>query len=171
MHQPYYREGLDGNYQLPWVYLHGIKDYADMAAHLEAHPAMKSVVNFAPVLLEQIDDYSMQLKDYLADGSAMRDPLLNILAGTTPIPIHREGRRSLIENCRRAHAPRMIEPHPQFKALNRLAGKFPEKESASDDALYLDYLHPQYFIDLLIWYHLAWMGNSLKSNPLRNPHI
>ncbi|MHB1145160.1 MAG: hypothetical protein ACYCZS_09705, partial [Thiobacillus sp.] len=27
MHQPYYREGLKGAYHLPWVYLHGIKDY------------------------------------------------------------------------------------------------------------------------------------------------
>ncbi len=165
MHQPYYRQGLDGDYQLPWVYLHGIKDYADMAAHLEAHPAMKTVVNFAPVLLEQLDDYAVQLKDYLAYGSAMHDPLLNYLAGTIPIPSDREGRRSLIANCRRAHAPRMIEPHPQFRDLNRLADKFPERRSQSVDALYLDYLDPQYFIDLLIWYHLAWMGNSLKHNP------
>ncbi|HIE54310.1 MAG TPA: hypothetical protein EYP90_03855 [Chromatiaceae bacterium] len=32
---PYYQEGLDGKYRLPWVYLHGIKDCADMAAHLD----------------------------------------------------------------------------------------------------------------------------------------
>ena len=56
MHQPYYREGLKGAYHLPWVYLHGIKDYSDMAAHLERYPAMRAVVNFAPVLLEQGGD-------------------------------------------------------------------------------------------------------------------
>ena len=50
MHQPYYREGLKGAYHLPWVYLHGIKDYSDMAAHLERYPLMRAVVNFAPVL-------------------------------------------------------------------------------------------------------------------------
>ena len=36
---------------MPWVYLHGIKDYSDMAAHLERYPAMRAVVNYAPVLL------------------------------------------------------------------------------------------------------------------------
>ena len=73
MHQPHYKDGLDGDYQLPWVYLHGIKDYDDMAAHLENHPQMKAVVNFAPVLLEQLDDYTRQLKDYLGKGSIMQD--------------------------------------------------------------------------------------------------
>ncbi len=65
MHQPWYQEGIDGEYKLPWVYLHAIKDYEDMVAHLEAHPQMHVVVNFAPVLLEQLDDYALQLKNWL----------------------------------------------------------------------------------------------------------
>ncbi len=36
MHQPQYRDALTGQYVLPWTYLHAIKDYTDMAAHLEA---------------------------------------------------------------------------------------------------------------------------------------
>ena len=81
MHQPYYRKGLEGEYRLPWVYLHGIKDYADMAAHLENNPQMRAVVNFAPILLEQLQDYATQLRRYLEDGAPMLDPLLNTLAG------------------------------------------------------------------------------------------
>ena len=38
MHQPDYRNYETGEFMLPWVYLHAIKDYSDMAAHLEAHP-------------------------------------------------------------------------------------------------------------------------------------
>ena len=68
MHQPFYREGLDGDFHLPWVYLHGIKDYTDMAYHLERHPGLRAVVDFAPVLLEQIDIYSRQLADWLQQG-------------------------------------------------------------------------------------------------------
>ena len=34
MHQPWYRESQEGDYRLPWVYLHALKDYVDMAAHL-----------------------------------------------------------------------------------------------------------------------------------------
>ena len=105
MHQPFYQEGLNGKYHLPWVYLHGIKDYADMANHLEQHPKMKSVVNFAPILLEQLDDYSQQLGNFLKTGAEMQDDLLNILAGTKPIPDNAADRKLLIDACRRAHAP------------------------------------------------------------------
>ncbi|HID45150.1 MAG TPA: glycoside hydrolase, partial [Chromatiaceae bacterium] len=95
MHQPYYREGLDGDYQLPWVYLHAIKDYDDMADHLENHPEMKAVVNFAPVLLEQMDDYAKQIQAFLGTGKAMADPLLNLLGGATAIPSNVSERREL----------------------------------------------------------------------------
>jgi alpha-amylase/alpha-mannosidase (GH57 family) len=56
MHQPPYRDALSGRYVLPWTYLHAIKDYTDMAAHLEEVPGAKAVVNFTPVLIEQIED-------------------------------------------------------------------------------------------------------------------
>ena len=57
MHQPQYRDAFTGQYALPWTYLHAIKDYADMAAHLEAAPAARAVVNFTPLLLEQLDGH------------------------------------------------------------------------------------------------------------------
>ncbi len=38
MHQPEYRDLRNGEYCLPWTYLHTIKDYVDMAAHLEDVP-------------------------------------------------------------------------------------------------------------------------------------
>ena len=164
MHQPYYQEGLNGKYHLPWVYLHGIKDYADMASHLEKRPKMKSVVNFAPILLEQIDDYSRQLEDYLATGAVMRDDLLNILAGAKPVPEDPAERKELIDACRRAHAPRMIEPYTQFSRLSRMFQCMPDKSSGEFNHFVMEYLDPQYFIDLLVWYHLAWMGHSLKSS-------
>ena len=81
MHQPWYQKGIEGDYMLPWVYLHAVKDYSDMAAHLETYPQMKVVVNFAPVLLEQLNDYVDQLQAWLEHGHRMRDPMLNLLAG------------------------------------------------------------------------------------------
>ena len=33
-----------GEFTLPWVYLHALKDYTDMAAHLERHPRVRAVV-------------------------------------------------------------------------------------------------------------------------------
>ena len=63
MHQPEYRDLQSGEFKLPWTYLHVIKDYVDMVAHLEAVPNAKAVVNFAPILLEQIEEYAKE-KDF-----------------------------------------------------------------------------------------------------------
>ncbi len=162
MHQPYYRKGLNGEYQLPWVYLHGIKDYDDMAAHLERHPRMKAVVNFAPVLLEQLTDYANQIRQFLDTGNGMDDSMLSMLAGATPIPDNAKGRRELIQACRRAHAPRMIEPYPQFQGLLQM---FPLEDQAGGQEILVSYLDDQYFVDLLVWYHLAWCSHRLKQTP------
>lgn len=34
MHQPDYCDHARGEFTLPWVYLHALKDYSDMAAHI-----------------------------------------------------------------------------------------------------------------------------------------
>ena len=46
MHQPEYRDRQTGKFQLPWTYLHAIKDYVDMAVHLENEPDAKAVMHF-----------------------------------------------------------------------------------------------------------------------------
>ena len=91
MHQPEYRNLQSGEFKLPWTYLHVIKDYVDMAAHLEAAPDAKVVVNFAPILLEQIEEYARQINSYLHDKTPFTDPLLFALAdnaGITSMPCY-----------------------------------------------------------------------------------
>ena len=58
MHQPDYRHHVTGEFALPWTYLHAIKDYTDMAYHLEQSPQARAVVNFVPMLLDQLEDYT-----------------------------------------------------------------------------------------------------------------
>lgn len=166
MHQPWYRNGLDGEYRLPWVYLHGMKDYSDMAAHLEQHPRMRCVVNFAPVLLEQIDDYARQLSAFLKNGAPMQDKLLNLLAGVEAIPQDKAARAELIADCQRCHAPTMVHPHLPFQRLFKMIGATDESGIGSQRfRCSLAYLSDQYFLDLLTWYHLAWVGQSLQELP------
>jgi len=168
MHQPFYREGLDGDFRLPWVYLHGLKDYTDMAAHLEQHPAMHAVVDFAPVLLEQIDIYAQQLSDWLTRGAVMADPLLNLLAGATEIPRDATARQQLIADCKRCNPATMVEPYPAFSRLMSWTRHC--DPDAHDEAHFdagqvpLEYLSEAYFVDLLVWYHLAWTGYSLRQH-------
>ena len=167
MHQPWYQEGIGGDYHLPWVYLHAIKDYADMAFHLEEHPKMHVVINFAPVLLEQLDDYANQLGNWLSDGTRMRDPLLNKLSGAEAIPDDLTERYKLLCDCRRAYAPKMIDPYPAFKRLlDPVDNIFPGDDCVADDVEFLQYLDEQYFVDVLVWYHLAWLGYSLKQTDI-----
>ncbi len=56
MHQPVYE--LEGTYLMPWVRLHAVKDYLDMALFLERFPKLKLNFNIVPALLDAIIDYS-----------------------------------------------------------------------------------------------------------------
>lgn len=165
MHQPYYRDGLDGLYRLPWVYLHAIKDYADMVAHLEEFPAARVVVNFAPVLLEQLDDYGHQMRQWLQYEKPMLDPLLNLVAGAAEIPASPEKRAEIITACQRAYAPTMIDRHAPFRELVDIA--LDQYSAGELDAVRVSYLRQQFFVDLLMWYHLAWMGESVRRQDFR----
>ncbi|MCG7924991.1 MAG: glycoside hydrolase family 57 protein [Candidatus Thiodiazotropha taylori] len=160
MHQPYYKGPEGSDYLLPWVYLHGLKDYADMAAHLEHVPDAKAVVNFAPVLLEQIDDYSEQIAAWLKTGKLIKDPLLAALAGPG-LPVDVASRKSLISACLRANEHRLIS---RFKHFNELADLV--KHTLENERM-VGYLNDQCLVDLLVWYHLAWVGECQRVNDLR----
>ncbi|MCW5574015.1 MAG: glycoside hydrolase, partial [Steroidobacteraceae bacterium] len=81
MHQPDYRDALTGESVQPWTALHALKDYSDMAAHLEANPQARAVVNFTPVLLEQLEDLAREVTAHLAGGTPLRDPVLAAVTG------------------------------------------------------------------------------------------
>lgn len=155
MHQPHYRDPLDGAHVLPWTYLHAMKDYVDMAAHLEDSPGARAVVNFTPLLLEQIEDYRNQVSQFLNQGVPLRDPLLAALAGTG-LPSHLEGRRDLVYACMRANEHRLIgrfRPYAELVEMARLALRRLDGVA---------YLANQFLIDLLMWYHLAWVGEKVR---------
>ncbi len=160
MHQPEYRDLRNGEFCLPWTYLHTIKDYVDMAAHLEAMPKAKAVINFAPILLEQIDDYSQQLDGYLHHGNALRDPLLRSLAEAV-IPKNPQKRISLIKECLRANEHRLIDRFDHFKKLANMA------KAVLEDPEILNYYDDQYLADLLVWYHLAWIAETVRRKDSR----
>ena len=160
MHQPEYRDLRNGEYHLPWTYLHTIKDYVDMVVHIENNSAAKAVVNFAPVLLEQIDDYAHQLDDYLNHGKALRDPLLSALAD--PVMLLDDGHRVfIIKSCLRANKERLVDRYPVFKILSEMA------ETALIKRDTLCYHSEQFFVDLIVWYHLAWTAETYIENDKR----
>ena len=112
MHQPDYRDYSTGDFVLPWVYLHAIKDYTDMAYHLEQHPQVKAVVNFVPVLLDQLEDYEQQF----ASGE-IRDPLLRLLTRENLNDLTEEERLLVLDSCFRSNHTKMVAPYPSYKRL------------------------------------------------------
>ncbi|NOZ54484.1 MAG: glycoside hydrolase [Gammaproteobacteria bacterium] len=155
MHQPVYANRLSGEYHLPWTYLHAIKDYTDMAAHLESVPGAQAVVNFAPILLEQIDDYARQVNAYLKTGAAINDPLLAAL-GNAVLPVEISQRIGLVGDCLRANKTRLIDRFEDYKRLAEMASWFMSHPEANI------YINNQFLVDLIMWYHLAWLGETVR---------
>lgn len=155
MHQPEYRECEGGRFELPWTYLHAIKDYVDMAAIIEQTPGARAVVNFAPILLEQIEDYARQVSDFLEDDRPLRDPLLSALAMPV-LPTDDDQRIWLMKACLRANRERLIDRFPPFRLLAEVAPSIEANPAA------VKYLDQQYFADILTWYHLAWLGETVR---------
>ncbi len=120
MHQPQYRDALTGQYVLPWTYLHAIKDYTDMAAHLEANPAARAVVNFTPVLIEQLEELAERIAGHLRHGNPLPDPVLGLL-GPANVPVQPAERLALLQACLRAQRTQMIERFGPYLELATIA--------------------------------------------------
>jgi alpha-amylase/alpha-mannosidase (GH57 family) len=159
MHQPQYRDALTGQYALPWTYLHAIKDYTDMAAHLEGSPAARAVVNFSPVLIEQIQEIGQRVAGHLRSGAPLPDPVLALL-GPDPVPTEPVARLGLLRSCLRAQRKQMIERFGPYLELATLAETLATPER-------ITYASDQLIHDLAVWYHLAWLGETVRrSNDL-----
>ncbi|MGH8253594.1 MAG: glycoside hydrolase [Steroidobacteraceae bacterium] len=159
MHQPQYRDAVSGEYILPWTYLHAIKDYADMAAHLEANDQARAVVNFAPILIEQLEELAARISAHLTDAEPLPDPLLAMLS-EVPLPLEPAARQALLQACLRAQRTRLIDRYPAYAELADLALTFDTPERVG-------YASDQYLRDIAMWYHIAWLGETVKRSDAR----
>ncbi len=164
MHQPVYR--LRGEDSAPWTYLHGIKDYADMAAHLEQVPGARAVVNFSPSLLGHLAQLTAELSlavhaldrdDPAAACAALHEPTL--IALLQP-PTDEAARRALFARCLQVHPRTMLGRYPAFEQLGALVAPVLKSPALSR------YLAPGCLDDLLVWFHVAWFGEAARRESL-----
>ncbi|HSI45178.1 MAG TPA: glycoside hydrolase family 57 protein [Methylophilus sp.] len=153
MHQPDYRDQVSGEYVLPWTYLHALKDYSDMAYHLEQNPKARVTFNFVPILVEQLLDYAEQSRI-----GQWRDPLLRLLACPDLDHVTDADCQLIVDSCFKAHHEKMLSPFPHYQRLLHLY-ELVEPVMKSGQ---FHYLSAQYKADLLVWYHLAWTGEGLR---------
>jgi alpha-amylase/alpha-mannosidase (GH57 family) len=152
MHQPDYRNYMTGEFELPWTYLHAMKDYTDMASHLEQNPEATAVFNFVPVLLDQLEVYARAFEQ-----GHVPDPLLRLLQHENFDELTVEQRDLIVDSCFRCNHLNMIEPYPRFTHLYQIFKLLEEQGEGS-----FQYLSGKYLSDLLVWYHLVWTGESVR---------
>jgi alpha-amylase/alpha-mannosidase (GH57 family) len=140
-HQPYYPDDFGGENPMPWVRLHGTKDYLGMALHLEEVPELRCTINLVPSLLIQIEAYVQGATDKHLEVSRMPADGLS-----------REDALYLLDHFFMAHADAMIRPHPRYFEL------FQQRGLGVDSAEQcLGRFRERDFRDLQVWSNLSWM--------------
>ncbi len=160
MHQPQYRDALSGEYVLPWTYLHAIKDYIDMAAHLEAQPNARAVVNFTPVLIEQLQELAQRIDAHVKQRRAPAGSRCCACSGPIRSRAAPQERLDLLKACLRAQRKHLIERYGPFLELATIAETLATVER-------IPYASDQLIHDLAVWYHLAWMGETVRRSDAR----
>jgi alpha-amylase/alpha-mannosidase (GH57 family) len=141
-HQPWYPDDVAGENPMPWVRLHGVKDYWGMATHLLEVPEMHCTINLVPSLLVQLSAYTdhaasdrfLDVSRLPADGLTEEDALF------------------LLEHFFMANAEQMILPFPRYGELytRRALGRSSAKEA-------LRRFTERDLRDLQVWFNLAWV--------------
>ncbi|TAN41429.1 MAG: glycoside hydrolase [Nitrospirae bacterium] len=150
MHQPYYKDPMTDQYRLPWVRLHGTKDYLDMVEILREFPAIRQNFNLVPSLLEQLVDYTdNQAKDLYLEIS--RKKAADLLE---------DEKAFILENFFLAHWDNMIRPFPRYYELLVKRGTHLIK---SDLARAVKYFTTGDFLDLQVFFNLCWIDPLFRS--------
>lgn len=141
-HQPYYPDDVAGETLMPWVRLHGVKDYWGMAMHLDEVPEMHATINLVPSLLVQLHSLTERRQE---------DKLLR-LSRIAADDLSRDDALYLLDNGFMAHLDRMIQPHPRYFELWRQRGFGIDSAEQA-----LKRFRARDLRDLQVWANLAWV--------------
>jgi alpha-amylase/alpha-mannosidase (GH57 family) len=141
-HQPYYPDDVTGENPMPWVRLHGVKDYYGMALHLLEFPEMRCTINLVPSLL-------LQLQAYIERGAS--DRFLDV-SRIPAADLSEDDCLFLLDHFFMANADHMIRPFPRYAELHqrRAFGR-----SSARDALRR--FQTRDLRDLQVWFNLTWV--------------
>lgn len=147
-HQPLYKSRVTQRYRLPWVRLHGTKDYLDLILLLARYPKLHQTVNLVPSLILQIEDY--------VAGKAI-DPYLAV-ALTPTEQLNQQQQRFILEHFFDGNHHTLIDPHPRYAELYNL-----HQDKGADWCL--DNWELRDYSDLLAWHNLAWFDPLFWEEP------
>jgi alpha-amylase/alpha-mannosidase (GH57 family) len=150
-HQPYYKDLVTGEYRLPWVRLHALKDYYGMVKLLDEFPNVHQTFNLVPSLIVQIQDY--------AAGSA-QDPFLAV-AAKPAAELTFSDRQFALQYLFQANPIHLIGRYPRYRELwekfRSAGGDSPERAEK--------YFQAQDFTDLQVLSQIAWFDEFFLTEP------
>ena len=143
MHQPVYQLTPQGDYLMPWVRMHAVKDYLDMVLVVNKFKKLKLNFNLVPVLLDALIDYGEK-------GLHDIHSRITITKNLTD-----DDKEFVINNFFDANYHSMILPNPEY---NRLYQKY-QASSGNDITIFTD----QEYSDLIALFNLAWSDPIYKN--------
>lgn len=150
MHQPFYKDLVSGEYRLPWVRLHALKDYYGMVKLLEEFPQVHQNFNIVPSLVAQIEDYN---------SGNFKDPFWDIAAKPAS-ELSVEERHFALTYLFQAHGERMIGRYPRYRRLwEQVKAAGPEPANAAVTFSDRDYR------DLQVLSQIAWFDEYYLEDP------
>jgi alpha-amylase/alpha-mannosidase (GH57 family) len=150
MHQPYYKDLVTGEYRLPWVRLHALKDYYGMVKLLDEFPGIHQTFNLVPSLIAQIQDYV---------SGAARDPFLD-LAAKPASELTRTEKGLAFQYLFQANPEQMIGRYPRYRELWQEFGSHPEEAPRL-----VPRMTGRDFTDLQVLSQIAWMDEFFLDEP------
>jgi alpha-amylase/alpha-mannosidase (GH57 family) len=142
MHQPYYKDLVSGEYRLPWVRLHALKDYYGMVKLLEEFPDIHQTFNLVPSLVAQLQEYV---------AGAVRDPFLEA-ASLRAAEMNLAEKVFLLRYLFQANADHMIARYPRYRELWQEFHTPPQELPAAAERLTTADI-----TDLQVLSQIAWM--------------
>ncbi|OGD79665.1 MAG: hypothetical protein A2Y64_06890 [Candidatus Coatesbacteria bacterium RBG_13_66_14] len=171
-HQPLYRDptvpGQRGGYRLPWVRLHGLRDYFGMAARLWERPGLRCCVNLTPILVRQLNDYLSGATDRLWE---MTEKSVNGLGPGETLRLLRDAFDADWRNQILVH-PRYAELFERYMPVSRSLADldlWPEEGVPSRLAAEAVGIPRRDLVDLSVWANLAWFPVELREGQWVTP--
>ncbi|MGI6132631.1 MAG: glycoside hydrolase family 57, partial [Bacillota bacterium] len=154
-HQPFYKNTATGMYMMPWVRMHAVKDYYDMAAMLKDYPNVHATFNLVPSLIHQLDEYSAGAKD-----------IQLILTEKPACELTQDDKDFMLRRFFDANWDNIIKRYPRYWELLQLRGTSVSDESIAQAIV--NYTE-QDFRDLAVWFNLAWLDpDFIEADPTMN---
>lgn len=154
MHQPYYKDELSNRYMMPWVRLHGVKDYFPMAALVDRFDRIKVTFNLVPSLIEQINDYvKNSATDTFLDLTLKKSSELTF-----------EDKVAILNNFFKINFKRFIEPNARYSDLLLKKGVRPISGTALKRVIKT--FSGQDFLDLQVLFNMAWFHSITVDSDL-----